>query len=312
MSQLGRLLQEISRSVFHLHPLDAMVLFPLAYDFAQGKVQHNSFYQDNKKDEEPASYYLGNNGKRYAYWFANEELPSDLLNVVPITGAITKYGSSFSYGTVDYEQMIRIGEANPKVKAHVLQMDTGGGSVYGTLTLTRTIKEAKKPVIGFIDSYCCSAGMEIISASDEIYASHAMDLMGSIGTLVSWANLRPAYEKMGVEFHEVYATLSTRKNGTFRAVEEKKGQERYKQLVDELLDPINEDFHQTIKTNMPQVLELSESDQEWLLSGPTFFAEKGLSFGLIDGIGSFEAVIDRAFEMGGIKEETNKTTIKVS
>lgn len=289
--------------------MQAIHLMPLAYDFLHGKVQDNALYQEARqdKDAEPASFYMDESGKPWGYWRPQEDLPKNLLNVIQVEGPIVKYGSSFSYGTEDYERMIKMAEANPKVIAHVLKMDTGGGSVYGTLTLSQTIRDAEKPVIGFIDSYCCSAGMEIISGSDEVFASHRMDRMGSIGTLISYANLQPAYEEMGIEFHTIYATKSKLKNKLYHDADERK----YEGIIKELLDPLNEDFLATMQENMPQIKDLSQSDREWLLSGPDFFAEKGLSFGLIDGIQTFEASLERAFELGEQFQDSQTTTLKV-
>lgn len=234
---------------------------------------------------------------------SNAQSDDGLVAVVPILGEITKYDKqSGGPGTKSIEATLKQFAGNPKVKSIVLQIDSPGGAVYGTLMLTQTVKEISQrmPVVAFVDSMACSAGMEIASAANEIYASHAKDLVGSIGTMISFANVKPALEKEGVEFHEIYATRSTEKNKDFSEALKK----NYKPLIANLLDPLNEDFIQTIRNNRKG--KLDEKKEAEVFSGRTLFAESAMSFGLIDGVASFESVVNRARELAKSKYEPVK------
>lgn len=281
-----------------MEPMSALQHLPLVRAFMTGQPTiglypshaRASAHQPDASVPEQFTYFMDSNGNVKS----RQESPAkNSVAVHEIIGTVMKYGSSFSYGISEIEANMKAADANPNIIAHVLVFDTPGGSVYGTLVASKSIRDLKKPTIGFVDSMCCSAGMELISGCDVIYASHEKDLIGSIGTMMSWANLEKWKEWEGIAFHEVYATLSTRKNKDFREADEGK----YKAIIENLLDPLNEDFLKTIRENIPQINALSKSDQEYILSGPTFFADQGMSYDIIDGILTFEAAIERAFQM---------------
>jgi len=96
-------------------------------------------------------------------------------------------------------------------------------------------------------------------------------------------------EKLGITFHEIYATKSTEKNNQLREL--LKGND--KPIVANL-DYANEMFHKTIIQNMG-----IKPDSE-VLSGATYYSEQAISLGLAHRIASFNDAVDTAYTKGQI------------
>ncbi len=79
--------------------------------------------------------------------------------------------------------------SNPNIAAIVLQIDSPGGEVSGTQQLADVIKSVQKPVVAFVDGMMASAALWIGSAADEIIASTPQDIIGSIGTMMSFGDM---------------------------------------------------------------------------------------------------------------------------
>jgi len=295
------ILHELVRGIWHISPEHARIYFPIieamllrqSVDQETHQSIEKNYPQQSIKSESVHAAIVKPNGVGQ-YFFPQE----DFVGIIPINGAITKYSSSFGYGTQDYEAWIRMAAGTRNCKSIMLMLDTPGGSVYGTLSLRELISKVEKPVVAFIDSMCCSAGVELAVPADVIIASNDMDYVGSIGTMMSWWDMKKELEKDGAKYHELYATLSTEKNKMWRDAEA--GQS--KDLITKMLDPLNEDFIAWVKSN--RAGRLNEKT-EGLFNGRTWFAKEALSFGLIDEIMNFDSAIGFAFELS--KTQNRKT-----
>jgi ClpP class serine protease len=153
--------------------------------------------------------------------------------------------------------------------------------VDGTQALYETLKNCTKPTLAFVDDgTCASAAYEIAAGCDEIWASKNTDRVGSIGTMISIYNLDKMYEKEGIQMHDIYATKSTDKNKMYKEA----SQGNYKKIVAQMLDPMNEEFINAIKSSRPKVSANA-------LTGELFMASKALELGLIDQVGSYADAI---------------------
>lgn len=175
---------------------------------------------------------------------------------------------------------------NPEVLSHVLLFDTPGGTVDGTEVLGNIIKNLKKPSIGFISGQCASAGLWLASNATERYASTELDEIGSVGVLLSFADMQPYYEKEGVKFHKIVSNLSPDKTKIWDDI--RAG--NYKEYKEIFLDPIGQKFQSIIKANLPNV-----TDEH--LTGKVFHARDLINI-MIDGISTFDQAIERAAQLG--------------
>jgi signal peptide peptidase SppA len=204
-------------------------------------------------------------------------------------------------GTATIAEYIRKADANPNISSIVLKIDSPGGTVDGTETLAKTIKSTKKPVVAWVDGTMASAAMWAGSACDEIIASGKTDVIGSIGTMMSFADVRPVFEQQGVVFHDILASQSTNKNIEFR--EALKG--NYSPLIENILDPTNKVFIKAIKENRAGKLD---PENEEVFTGKIYLAEQAKKAGLIDDIGELDFAVSRAQKLAGTKAQNSNST----
>ena len=217
-------------------------------------------------------------GNRYNP-FMNAEPGS--IAVIGISGPIMKYDNCGDLGTKSYSSLLTKADQNPNISGVLLVIDSPGGTVDGTQELASEIKNFRKPIIALVDGLMASAAYWIGSSSDEIIANNNTAMIGSIGTMISFADMQPMYEKQGVRFHLIYADASKDKNKDFD--EARKG--NY-DLIKEKLNHINNEFVNAVKTNRPGVKETA-------LSGKTFMASDAVDQKLIDSIGDFNYAVSR-------------------
>jgi len=220
--------------------------------------------------------------------------------VIPIRSEILKYDQPCGpRGSQSILQDIKMADKHPDIGSILLIVDSPGGQVTGTDLLADAIRDAEKPVVAYIEGMAASAAYWIISGADKIIASSDLDRIGSIGTMLIAQDLQPALEKLGVKFHEVYASLSTDKNQDYNQVLDG----NYDAYRTNVLDVINQKFLSSIKANRSG---LNEST----LTGKVYFAREAITLGLIDEIGSLTEAIAIANSLA--EEKKNKIAINAN
>lgn len=199
--------------------------------------------------------------------------------VVDISGPIVKYSSWYYLGTQDIISIIKRLDKNSQVSGILFNIDSGGGMVSGTSELTETIKSLSKPSIAFTNGYMCSAALDIGSGAAYRMASPHADLIGSIGTMMSYQDFSAMFEKWGATIYELYAPQSTEKNKEFRDL-----LAGNKESYEERLRELTTDFIARMQENMSETLK----DDGHVFKGKTYNPKKALEVGLINEIGTLE------------------------
>jgi protease-4 len=225
-------------------------------------------------------------------------LPNSVA-IISIDGPIMKHDNCGDPGTKTFESLIFAADANPNISAIILQCDSPGGTVDGTQSLANVIKATTKPVVTFVDGLMASAMYWAGSSADYIMANSATDRIGSIGTMISFNDMQPVWEKMGVKFHEVYATQSTDKNAAF--AEARKN--NYDRIKTEMLDPLNNHFVSSVQENRAGKFDIKKEN---IFTGKVYVASDAVNNGLIDSIGNLNQAIDKAFELAGSPSTQNQ------
>lgn len=206
------------------------------------------------------------------------------VNVITISGSLTKEDQFCGpAGMATIGNWIREADASENVDSIVLRIDSPGGTVAGTEELGNIIKNTKKPIVAFIEDLGCSAAYWLACNADEIIANNTTAIIGSIGVLMSFADVQPMWEAKGVKFHKINAPQSTDKTSMF----DKLRAGDYEQYKNEVLKPLAEKFISVVTTNRPGL------DEAKYCTGRTFFA-KDVVGDLIDSIGSLDEAISRA------------------
>jgi len=122
--------------------------------------------------------------------------------VVPIIGTMTQRGDEINSvqtrSTADIADEVRAAAAEPKVDAVVLEVDSGGGEVFGVPEAWQAIREARKqkPVVAVANAMAGSAAYYLASAADELWITPS-GMVGSIGVYALHVDLSKWLEAEG-------------------------------------------------------------------------------------------------------------------
>lgn len=92
--------------------------------------------------------------------------------------------------------------ADPGVGAILLSFESPGGVVAGTRELADFIAASPKPIAAYADGLCASAAYWLASATGRIF-SPATAQVGSVGVLMTLADMSGFFQKMGVKFEYI-------------------------------------------------------------------------------------------------------------
>jgi protease-4 len=210
---------------------------------------------------------------------------------------VVKYDYGMWLGTQSYMNILKQLEQDDSVAGIVLNIDSGGGQVYGTGEIYDFIKNYSKPIVAFTHGYMCSGAYYIAAPTNMIIANKRADAIGSIGAYATIIDTNGIYEHFGAKVHSIYATKSTDKNSDYNEVIDNSNYEPY---IKNQLDPIVETFIQDMKAVRPQ---LSEA----VFNGGTWTGEQSLEMGLIDAIGTIDDAINAVYNFAS-KSNNNKNT----
>lgn len=206
------------------------------------------------------------------------------IAVIDIRGTMTKAGSSLGGGsTVEARRAIRQANADPNVSQILLRFDSPGGNVSGTADLARDVKNSQKPVTAFVEDLCCSAAMWVASQATAIWANDPTAMVGSIGTFMGLYDISKALDNEGVR--AVVVKAGEFKGGGFPGMEISDAQVAEWQ---KRIDGVQKEFTAAIASG--RNMTISEAEQ--LVTGLTYLASEAVGMKLIDGIKTFDEVVN--------------------
>lgn len=236
-------------------------------------------------------------GTKYSYWDGFDRAPAGSVAVIRLKGVLMKddqYCGPAGMATIG--EVIKAASAHENITALVLHIDSPGGTVDGTESLGNIIGKVEKPVVAFVDGLMASAAFWVGSHADEIIASTDTDEIGSVGVQLSFVDVQPYWESLGIVFRSLKASTSPDKNTLFEGI--RKGDKvATEQYIKEVLDPLDEKFMNIIRENLPGI-------QEEHLTGTVFFA-RDLMGSVVNSIGTLDDAIYRADELA---KEKNQST----
>lgn len=216
----------------------------------------------------------------------------DGVAVIPVKGTLQKGFSLFSF-LFGGSSMHKIGEAvkaaadDFQVKSILLDIDSPGGTVDGTMELSELIYNArgKKPIVAFTDGTMTSAAYAIGSAADKVYISGDTTLVGSIGTVCTHIDQSKWDEMMG----DKYTHITSGKYKTMASPHGPLSEEAYAYLQEQV-DYTNNVFINTVARNRGVTPEkaLSMSD-----GARIYIGKQAIDAGLVDGVSTFDQIISK-------------------
>lgn len=214
--------------------------------------------------------------------------PKGSVAVTPLSGVVMKHNFCGAPGTKTLAAWMQEADDNNNIIGHILKVDSGGGSVDGTLDFAESIKSLNKPVVTFIDGMMASAAYWAGSSGKHIMAGNAICETGSIGTYFSFMDDSEANKAAGLNDITVYATDSTEKNIDVR--------EAIKGNLEPLqarVDRYNDAFLSAVKKNRYG----KGLNTEKTLKGQLHMTDDAIKFGLVDSMGSFQDAINKVVQL---------------
>lgn len=289
MSKLN-ILQAITNGIWLIQPEFVHASAGLVARVLNGEEAIRS-YHDDAESEEPEFKGAFTVSPEGAVSYGNKYNPFEGATpnstaVIGMSGPIMKYDNCGDPGTKTYASILDKASSNPNINSVVLVIDSPGGTVDGTMDLATKVKEFSKPVVAYVDGLMASAAYWIGSGAQEIIINNETSTLGSIGTMISFADVQGMWEEKGVKFHYITADASVDKNKDF--LEARKG--NYS-LLKEKLNAINDLFTNGVKENRAGKLDLKKYN---VLTGKTYLGADAVEAGLADAINTFEYAVERA------------------
>lgn len=207
--------------------------------------------------------------------------------VIPMHGALTKYWSCTTVGTLDLALDILDYAKDENVVGFVLDIDSPGGAGNAIAPMLQAIREIRnlgKPIIAHCD-FCASAALWIASQCDAVMMDNSLSEIGSLGAYASILDNRENLQT-GEKIITVYADESEDKNKAVRDALEGK----YDTLKKDLSELVA-DFRTAVTSGRPNL----KTDEEGVMTGAMFRADKAVAIGLADGMMTLQECIENVF-----------------
>lgn len=217
------------------------------------------------------------------------------IAVIRLSGPIAESGTTSLLGAGITPRLLerRLEEAreNPAVKAVVLRLDTGGGTVAASQEMAAMVRDFPKPVVVSMGDVVASGGYYVASQADRIVAQPGT-LTGSIGVIWTTFDIQGLLDKLGVSLETVTAGKHKDMFLPGRLTPERR------RILQEMTDQMYEQFVQAVARG--RGLPLQRVRQ--LATGQPYTGQQALELGLVDRLGGLEEAIEEAKELAGVKE----------
>jgi protease IV len=192
-------------------------------------------------------------------------------------------------------KLIRNAGKSSDIKALVLRVNSGGGSVFASEVIRQEILEYKKsgkPLVISMGSMAASGGYWIAADADEIWAS-PVTLTGSIGIFAAIPTFEKSLSELGIYSDGVGTTSLA------AALD----------LTQPLSPLLKESIQLTLRHGYDQFLgivakgrSMSREEVEQIAEGRVFDGATAQQLGLVDKLGTMEDAIASAADLAGLKE----------
>lgn len=290
-----RLASSLLRGAWAIQQEFAQAHFPFVLDLIKGV---DTQFENSNKSLIPFAVNPVN-GESFEYDSETDEykeITEGSVFVIPIKGTLMKADQMCGpVGTETLRRHIRKAADNPKIIGGITWTDSPGGTVDGIELLAEELEyfKSKKPLVDFVDGLEASAALWAGSVAEYRIASTELDLIGSIGVLMSFWDIIPYYEAQGLKYHQIVSNLSPEKTKMFDDL--RKGD--YEEYKKKMLDPIAKEFQNTIQKNLPKV----SKDQ---MTGEVYMARDVMGV-MVDEIGNMDLAISKVVKLAKIRKKSN-------
>jgi len=219
------------------------------------------------------------------------------VGLVQIEGPITESADFFGGGgSQEIIDLLDKAARDPSIAAVVLRINSPGGSASASWEIAQAIRRVQaegKPVVASMASQATSGGYYVAALADRIVATPST-LTGSIGVIMSLANLQELYEKIGYRPEVI-------KSGPYKDIgsESREMLPEEREMLQTMVDQIYEQFVQIVAEGR----KMDPAQVRALADGRIMTGEQALEAGLVDELGDLRRAIELAGELAGIEGE---------
>ncbi|ALQ08272.1 signal peptide peptidase SppA [Pseudoalteromonas fuliginea] len=195
--------------------------------------------------------------------------------------------------------LLRKARLDDKVKAVVLRIDSGGGSMFASEVIRAEVlalKAAGKPVIASMSSVAASGGYWIASAANEIWAAPST-ITGSIGVFGTFMTFEKTLSKIGV-YSDGVATTEMAGFSITRPLNEKMGQ---------IIQMSVEEAYGRFLNVVAEARNMTPEQVDKIAQGRVWIASQALELGLVDKLGNKQDAVDAAAALAKLNHYEVKT-----
>lgn len=212
-------------------------------------------------------------------------LPGDnVVAVVPLEGEIER--------SDEFVETLGDLEEDERVAAVVVRINSPGGAVAPSQEMYDAVRRLSevKPVVASLGAVAASGGYYVASAADVVVASPGT-LTGSIGVIMSLANVRGLMEKLGVETTIVTAGKWKDTGSPFRPITPEE-----RAMLQKMADQVHTQFIDAVAAGR----KLDPERAREVGNGRIFTGQEAQEVGLVDELGGLETAIKTAGTRAGI------------
>jgi protease-4 len=274
-----KILRRVSKGILVITVI-VFWIFAIGYIVDIFSYEEEGYYEEEFAEEKCNVVRATLQGSLYTY-ISNEEVDEEGF---PIIDAETSEYIVFA---------INEAEANPEIKAFVLEIDSYGGTPVAAEEVANALRQAKKPTVALIREYGVSAAYWAASGADKIFASANSDV-GGIGVTFSYLENVEQNRKEGLAFQQLAA-------GKYKDAGDpnKPLTTEERALFERDLKILHENFIKVVAES--RNLEIEQVRE--LADGFSVLGQMALENGLIDRIGGLPEVKEYLAEMIGEEVE---------
>lgn len=205
-----------------------------------------------------------------------------------------------SMGSEDVAAAFKEAAEDPKVRAILFRIDSGGGSAVASETIRRALvkaREAGKPVIVSMGEAAASGGYWIAMNADRIVAQPGT-LTGSIGVVAGKVVTTGLWDRLGVDWEQV----TRGQNATMWSP-----LSPYSDSESRRLDAILDDIYGAFVRNVAEARKLPAAAVRDIAKGRVWTGSQAKALGLVDDLGDMDAALGFAREAAGLARDAGVT-----
>jgi protease IV len=254
--------------------------------------QVQDFFKNRGNDWNPVSL------NRYRTYIKNKVKGGEQIAVVHATGLIVSGdsqnspGSGSVMGGDSVAGDIRRARTNSAIKAIVLRVDSGGGSVVGSEVIRREVELAReaKPVVVSMSDVAASGGYWISVNANKIVAD-PNTITGSIGVLIGKLNISGLYNLLGVSTDYV----ATSENATL-FWDQQNFSPAQREYIERSIKRTYEEFTRGVSAGRKMPVEAVDK----IGKGRVWTGTQAKEIGLVDELGGLDRAVEVAKQLAHI------------